>query len=57
MNMRGPSLFWNGDLVNNEAIAQAAKKCLRREEETFIKIKFIELLKYAPEVNFRSCDY
>lgn len=55
--MRGPSLFWNGDLVNNEAIAQAAKKCLREEEETFIKIKFIELLKYAPGGNFRSFYY
>lgn len=55
--MRGLSLFWNGDLVNNEAIAHAAKKCLRREEEMFIKIQFIELLKYAHGVNFRSCDY
>lgn len=55
--MRGPSLLWNGDLVNNEASAQAAKKCLRREEEMCIKIKFIELLKYAHGVNYRSCDY
>lgn len=55
--MRDSSLFWNRDSVNNEAVAQTAKKCLRREEETFIKIKFIELLKYTHGVNFRSCDY
>lgn len=46
------------NLFNNEATAQTEKKCLGRDEEKFIKIKFIKLLKYDHVgVNFRSCDY
>jgi hypothetical protein len=45
------------NLFNEEAIAQTEKKWLGRAEEKFIKIKFIELLKYDHVgVNFRSWD-
>lgn len=46
------------NLLNNEASVQTEKKCLGRDEEKFIKAKFIELLKYDHVgVNFRGCDY
>lgn len=45
-------------LFNNEATAQTEVKCFGRDEEKFIKAKFIELLKYDHVgVIFRSCDY
>lgn len=56
--MSGLSLFWIENLFNNEATAQTEKKCLGKDEETFIKAQFIELLNYDHVgVNFRSCDY
>lgn len=46
------------NLFDNEATVQTENKCLGRDEEKFIKAKFIKLLKYDHVgVNFRSRDY